>query len=655
MREYNNLSDDEILEVVREYLKDSIYNYAILIDGDWGSGKSYFIKQNLIPEIEKDYFGDKVLDKKEFIYISLYGVKSTEDISNQIYINLLNNKVRVGNTVKKVVSTGAKVFGDIIKLTGIDIKEYKSDMESFIDLNKYILVFDDLERCNCDVNEVLGYINNFVEHDGIKVILVANEKEIGKSYECKNLELRYLLASEGNIAIDDKDNKFKENTKLSLTELNTESKDEVKKEVEISIDELKRRAKIIFDEDTIYKKVKEKLIGITIKYEPSLEEIQKKLISEYVNDSDLKSYLEKCIKDNIQYAYEKKHINLRTYQFFLSRIINIYNKIIEEKYINLDEVMPSIVNYCYKICIDYKCGEYEYKWNESVAYNYNRLNYYNNDKCEFEYKFIDDFIISSKLNKDEVVNDIKLSLKEKEEFEKNSTDALYKLEEWWELEDKNAEEYMKTCIDNLKSDIYPDSLFSKILSIFIYLESIGFDKSYLYDIVKCLESKLNTHNIHKMDLCYYMDTYEKISIKYNEIVEELKNKVEKNCRINIVENINKCIEYKDDWGKKLYDFVITNPDYIDTGKSFMEIIELEKLKENIEESNSYNLSYFRYIISQFYTDYRIINNCRNDKDKIEELIKFLKESDKTNFDKITNNNIKLLIKVLEEKCKLFEI
>ena len=72
--------------------------------------------------------------------------------------------------------------------------------------------------------------------------------------------------------------------------------------------------------------------------------------------------------------------------------------------------MPSIVNYCYKICIDYKCGEYEYKWNESVAYNYNRLNYYNNDKCEFEYKFIDDFIISSKLNKDEVVNYIKFGL-----------------------------------------------------------------------------------------------------------------------------------------------------------------------------------------------------------------------------------------------------
>ena len=384
MRGYNNLSDDEIVEVVREYLKDSIYNYAILIDGDWGSGKSYFIKQNLIPEIEKDYCGDKVVDKKEFIYISLYGVKSTEDISNQIYINLLNKKVKVNNTVKKVVSTGAKVFGDIIKLTGIDIKEYKSDMESFIDLNKYILVFDDLERCNCDVNEVLGYINNFVEHDGIKVILIANEKEIGKSYECENLELRYLLASKDNIGFENIiDKSTEENNSLS-TIRNQKEMSESNNNVKVSVDDIKRRAQILFDENMIYKKIKEKLIGITIKYEPSLEEIQKNLINEYVIDRNLKSHLEKCIKDNIKYAYEKKHINLRTYQFFLSRIINIYNKIREENHINLEEVMPSIVNYCYKICVDYKCGEYEYKWNESVKYEYNGLNYINNNKCEFE-------------------------------------------------------------------------------------------------------------------------------------------------------------------------------------------------------------------------------------------------------------------------------
>jgi len=41
-----------------------------------------------------------------------------------------------------------------------------------------ILVFDDLERCKMPVSEVMGYINGFVEHDQIRTIILANEKEI---------------------------------------------------------------------------------------------------------------------------------------------------------------------------------------------------------------------------------------------------------------------------------------------------------------------------------------------------------------------------------------------------------------------------------------------------------------------------------------------
>ena len=654
MRGYNNLSDDEIVEVVREYLKDSIYNYAILIDGDWGSGKSYFIKQNLIPEIEKDYFGDKVLDKKEFIYISLYGVKSTEDISNQIYINLLNNKVKVGNTVKKVVSTGAKVFGDIIKLTGIDIKEYKNDMESFIDLNKYILVFDDLERCNCDVNEVLGYINNFVEHDGIKVILIANEKEIGKSYECENLELRYLLASKDNICFENIIDKSTEENNSLLTISNQKEMSESNNNVKVSVDDIKRRVQILFDENMIYKKIKEKLIGITIKYEPSLEDIQKKLINEYVNDSDLRSYLEKCIKDNIQYAYEKKHINLRTYQFFLSRIINIYNKIREENHINLDEVMPSIVNYCYKICVDYKCGEYEYKWNESVKYEYNGLNYINNNKCEFEYKFIDDYIISSKLDKNELVNAINLSLKEKEEYINNPNDVLYKLEGWWELDDDKVEELMKKCISILRNNEYQSSKFNKILNIFVCLESIGFSSEYLNEIVEILKNSVNRENIAVLEFYTSIIKDKNVADKYKEIVNELKEIMNQQSKIEIEDDIDKCINDTEDWGKKLYNYVIMNSNYRSIDKSFMQVIDLDKLISKIEESNSYDISFFRYTISQFYNPVNVPNNYIKDKSKIEMLINSLRELDNNKFDNIKNKNIQLLIEVLEEKYKLFE-
>ena len=41
-------------------------------------------------------------------------------------------------------------------------------MKTFFSTDDKVLCFDDLERANVDVIDILGYINNFVEHDHIK-------------------------------------------------------------------------------------------------------------------------------------------------------------------------------------------------------------------------------------------------------------------------------------------------------------------------------------------------------------------------------------------------------------------------------------------------------------------------------------------------------
>jgi hypothetical protein len=48
--------------------KEDIYQYALLLDGEWRSGKSYFVKNSLKNEIEKV--------ERRAIYISLYGISS---------------------------------------------------------------------------------------------------------------------------------------------------------------------------------------------------------------------------------------------------------------------------------------------------------------------------------------------------------------------------------------------------------------------------------------------------------------------------------------------------------------------------------------------------------------------------------------------------
>lgn len=44
--------------------------------------------------------------------------------------------------------------------------------------NNFILVFDDLERCKLKIEEVLGYINYFVEQESIKTLIISNATEI---------------------------------------------------------------------------------------------------------------------------------------------------------------------------------------------------------------------------------------------------------------------------------------------------------------------------------------------------------------------------------------------------------------------------------------------------------------------------------------------
>ena len=37
-----SLTDEQILEIIEKYTNKKETNYAILLDGEWGSGKTYF-------------------------------------------------------------------------------------------------------------------------------------------------------------------------------------------------------------------------------------------------------------------------------------------------------------------------------------------------------------------------------------------------------------------------------------------------------------------------------------------------------------------------------------------------------------------------------------------------------------------------------------
>ena len=178
---------DEMNSFILNYIKNDITGRAIMLTGEWGSGKSYYVKNTLKPFLE-----DNEADKHKCVIVSLYGLSDISEISKSIYIEL--------RTIKKVSSseteTTAKAVGKIVCKTilnglvgkiGFDIgsindKDLQEIYES-VDLTGKLIVLEDIERTQIDIIELLGYINNMCENDGVKVLLVTNESELITTYE----------------------------------------------------------------------------------------------------------------------------------------------------------------------------------------------------------------------------------------------------------------------------------------------------------------------------------------------------------------------------------------------------------------------------------------------------------------------------------------
>ena len=172
-----------IEEAFENYLKTEITNHAMLINGSWGSGKTYFWKNNLVEKCNNNQFKN--------IYISLNGISKIEDLKYQFlikivpYLNILDSKK--GNVGKTIITTLASALGnvninDILKDVEIDSKK----------LSAYVVCFDDLERCLIPKVEVLGFINSYVEHKNLKVLILSDESKIIEEDNYNNIKEKVI-------------------------------------------------------------------------------------------------------------------------------------------------------------------------------------------------------------------------------------------------------------------------------------------------------------------------------------------------------------------------------------------------------------------------------------------------------------------------------
>lgn len=182
-----------IVEALNRYIiMKHAPHYAIMLNGEWGSGKTFFIKEKWLK-----YLANK--EKYSIVYISLFGLKTVDELKDLISHDkvLLEEFFDKSQPAKKILSKGKEIkntnaTNGILNLgkqlfekhIGININDiikiFTRDWLGEDDKNGItkILILDDLERIQMNINEVFGFISNHLESTSLRVIIIGNENEI---------------------------------------------------------------------------------------------------------------------------------------------------------------------------------------------------------------------------------------------------------------------------------------------------------------------------------------------------------------------------------------------------------------------------------------------------------------------------------------------
>ena len=149
-------------KIIADYIKDSRYTQAVMINGEWGVGKTYFVENMLLNEL-KDYI---------VIRYSLYGVQSSEQVISELQKEMLlklveNREFKIKGKNFKIPSKLLKFSPNLVDAVWKRMGFESENLVNFIDQidfdkSKMIIIFDDLERTEMEINEVLGIINSYV-------------------------------------------------------------------------------------------------------------------------------------------------------------------------------------------------------------------------------------------------------------------------------------------------------------------------------------------------------------------------------------------------------------------------------------------------------------------------------------------------------------
>ena len=598
------MTTDEYNSYIKNYLENDKTQSAIMLTAPWGTGKSYYIRNDLSRFLEEN--------KLSYAVVSAYGLSSIADINKELFLEIKFQKTKRQckwlATFGKTIATGAVGIGKTLlkNIAHIDIDfdlsepNYKK-LYDLVNLKDKLIIFEDIERSSVDIIEFLGYVNSLVEQDGVKVLLVANEQE-------------FLKTTDSDSQLSNQRDKNKE---PSYTPRSIE-----------------------------YLRKKEKTISDTIIFEIDKKEALRSIIKLFFADNLSETLItEENIVDIINVMSVVKSDNLRAVMFACQKtsdIIKIYDGELDNNFVRFllcsiiayscriksgkntkwknDEISPSELGTAtfplYRVCYDYINSQLLNSTKLAEAQeSYSRQKKFESDKNEFNKYFVElkRFYDNTEANVSSAVARIKELLSKNEGVEVSEYGML-----------ANYLIAVRECITN-----EPDVDDCKRLML-KNVQGIGSNSNIEHDLMY--------HNGVELETA---DQRKELAEFKKELLESIKSK--KKEELFTMDNSDKKVE-------NFIDYAYSHKDEIIGNGSFVREINIQNLVDFLKNCTAQEIEGIRDVFLSIYASVNIGEFMSGDKENLELLKDELQKlkNNYTGFDKIQKKQIEWFIGNLEE-------
>ena len=583
----------ELNQYILHYLTEDKTKSAIMLTGPWGTGKSYYIQNELKPFLEKKENGGH-----SCVIVSLYGLKDTAEISKSIYLGTRMKFLTVASEKSTTVTfAGETIIKGIAGAFGVDLSVSERSLKRLyasVNLTGKLVVLEDLERSGIDILEVLGYVNNLVEQDGVKVLLVANEEEIIK-YELGNKVI-------GRRKKEEIEEEIEEEKRLhEAFDVPFENKGEI--------------VQCRLSED--YLRLKEKTISDTIEFEEDYQTAIREIVQMFDNETLNKFSTIESIKDILDIMLHCQSYNLRSFIFACQKTNDIFSSL-DEKYLSDENFVQAVFIGILSFVLKQKNGN---------AHTWGNEKYFSavlgHEKAPL-FKFCYDYIMRQ-ITEFEDIEGAYQAYSELVLYDKNRSNNdndIITLQTYYVRTDSDVLD----AINNIERrlEVPEDISFYQYGTIAVYAIIIkgilGCDidtiKRRLVANLEGQGNKLELEQIFRTIIGTDCTTKQKE--EYESLRKEMARSLTKGDKI--IPNF----DYQPEQSKDFYDYAITNEGKFHTQESFAAQFDMKRLSEMFRNSTAEQKQQIRGVFVGMYRIGNIKSFLANDRESIVQLLEFIK-------------------------------